>query len=138
MGLAYDGLFSFSELPVRLIQALGFCASALAISVGLFYAIWYFVQTERFPNGFATVIASVWLLAGLQLATVVDQGLSQSPDSFITHALTSLMHAWNWVEVPITYAAPSNSVGSASITESLRELWRLRSDGGAPQPEQRQ
>jgi len=69
------------------------------------------------------------------LESVVERGVRSRAHFFQTEIRT-WMHAWNWVEVPITYAAPSNSVGSASITESLRELWRLRREGGAPQPGQ--
>ncbi len=67
------------------------------------------------------------------LESVVERGVRSRAHFFQTEIRT-WMHAWRWVEVPITYAAPSNSVGTASITESLRELWRLRRDGGVPEP----
>lgn len=66
-GLAYDGLFSFSSLPVRLMQWLGFAASFMATSVALLYFVWSFIQPERFPQGFATLTISIWFLGGTQL-----------------------------------------------------------------------
>lgn len=65
--LAYDGLFSFSSLPVRVIQLLGFLVSMGAILVAIYYLVWSFLEPEKFPPGFATITVSVWLLAGIQL-----------------------------------------------------------------------
>ncbi|NKB88064.1 MAG: glycosyltransferase [Acidobacteria bacterium] len=65
--LAYDGIFTFSTLPVRIVQLLGFVASAGAISVAAYYTIWYFIDPTQFPSGFATITISLWLLSGIQL-----------------------------------------------------------------------
>lgn len=67
LGLAFDGLFSFSELPIRVIQIAGFALSALAIAVALGYLGWYFAAPEQFPSGFASLIISIWFLGGVQL-----------------------------------------------------------------------
>lgn len=68
MGLAYDGLFSFSVLPIRLMQIMGFAVSAASVSVALGYLVWRFVQPQQFPpTGFATLTISIWFLAGVQL-----------------------------------------------------------------------
>lgn len=68
VGLAYDGLFAFSNVPVRLMQVLGFVVSLSAIVTALGYLIWALCSTmqERAP-GFATLIISIWFLAGVQL-----------------------------------------------------------------------
>lgn len=66
-GLAYDGLFAFSVLPIRLMQLMGFVVSAVSLSVALGYLVWYFVSPQRFPSGFATLTISIWFLAGVQL-----------------------------------------------------------------------
>jgi polyisoprenyl-phosphate glycosyltransferase len=66
LGLAYDGMFSFSMLPVRVIQLLGFAASATAVLVACVYVVCYFFATT-FPSGFATQIVSIWFLGGIQL-----------------------------------------------------------------------
>ena len=67
IGLAYDGLFSFSSIPIRLIQILGFAASGAALLVAFAYAVLFFVARDRFPSGFATLAVSIWFLAGVQL-----------------------------------------------------------------------
>jgi dolichol-phosphate mannosyltransferase len=67
VALAYDGLFSFSTLPIRLMQVAGFVLSALAIAVAMGYVIWSFLTPERFPAGFASQIVSIWFFAGVQL-----------------------------------------------------------------------
>lgn len=65
--LATDGLFSFSSLPVKVMQVLGFAISALALGTATTYFIWYFIDRGAFPTGFATLAVSIWFLAGVQL-----------------------------------------------------------------------
>lgn len=65
--LAYDGLFAFSTLPIYLMQALGFLISLLSGVVAAAYFVWYLIDRQQFPSGFATLIISIWLLAGVQL-----------------------------------------------------------------------
>jgi dolichol-phosphate mannosyltransferase len=67
MSLAYDGLFSFTSLPIRLIQFFGFVLSAVSMLIALFYIFWYFVSPERFPSGFASLFVSIWFFSGVQL-----------------------------------------------------------------------
>jgi len=67
LALAYDGLFSFTRLPVRLIQFFGFVLSSTAILIALAYVVWYFVAPERFPAGFASLFVSIWFFSGVQL-----------------------------------------------------------------------
>ena len=65
--LAYDGLFSFSAMPIRVTQGLGFCISFAALCVATFYVVLFLVKPSLFPRGFATITVSIWLLAGVQL-----------------------------------------------------------------------
>jgi dolichol-phosphate mannosyltransferase len=65
--LAYDGLFSFSAMPIRMMQALGFCISFAALCVATFYVVFFLLKPSAFPQGFATITVSIWLLAGVQL-----------------------------------------------------------------------
>jgi dolichol-phosphate mannosyltransferase len=65
--LAYDGIFSFTELPVKVMQFLGFAVSFTALLVAVCYALWRFVSPQVFPTGFATIAISLWFLAGVQL-----------------------------------------------------------------------
>ena len=67
LGLAYDGLFSFTRLPIRFIQMAGFVLSVVAIVVALTYLVWYLIAPEQFPRGFASLIISIWFFAGIQL-----------------------------------------------------------------------
>jgi polyisoprenyl-phosphate glycosyltransferase len=67
LALAYDGLFSFTNLPVRAIQAIGFILSVASLLIALNYLIWYFIAPERFPQGFASLIISIWFFGGVQL-----------------------------------------------------------------------
>lgn len=67
IGLAYDGLFSFSVLPIRLMQIMGFVVSMISLAVALGYLVWRLLSPERFPSGFATLTISIWFLAGVQL-----------------------------------------------------------------------
>jgi glycosyltransferase involved in cell wall biosynthesis len=67
LGLAIDGLFSFSGLPVKVMQILGFAISMLALATATTYFVWYFIDRGAFPTGFATLAISIWFLAGIQL-----------------------------------------------------------------------
>jgi dolichol-phosphate mannosyltransferase len=55
---------------------------------------------------------------------VVEQGVRSRAHFFQTE-IRFMLRNWNWVEVPITYSNPSQSVGSDAITESLRTLFIL-------------
>jgi dolichol-phosphate mannosyltransferase len=65
--LAYDGLFSFTSLPIRFIQMAGFLLSVVAIMVAVGYFVWFLIAPEQFPRGFASLIISIWFFAGIQL-----------------------------------------------------------------------
>ncbi len=67
LGLAYDGLFSFTTLPIRFIQIGGFLISLVAIVVAVSYFVWYLIAPEQFPRGFASLIISIWFFSGVQL-----------------------------------------------------------------------
>jgi polyisoprenyl-phosphate glycosyltransferase len=63
--LAYDGFFSFSRVPVMLMQVVGFATSFLAAVLGMVYlGLTFVVET---PRGFPTLMLSVWFLGGVQL-----------------------------------------------------------------------
>lgn len=65
--LAYDGLFSFTELPVKIMQFLGFAVSGAAMLVAVIYAAWRCLSPGVFPSGFATLAISLWFIGGVQL-----------------------------------------------------------------------
>ncbi|MDH3255592.1 MAG: glycosyltransferase family 2 protein [Acidobacteriota bacterium] len=63
--LAYDGIFSLSGLPIKIMQITGFASAALSLILGLGYFIASFLAES--PPGFPTLVISVWLLGGLQV-----------------------------------------------------------------------
>jgi len=69
MLLALDGLISFSYVPLRVITVLGLSVSFL--SLGL--AVFFFVKKLLYglsPPGYASIIVSIFFLAGIQLITL--------------------------------------------------------------------
>lgn len=64
--LALDGLVSFSYIPLRLITLLGFAISLLSIVLAVFYTIKKLLYGLN-PPGFATIVVSIFFLAGMQL-----------------------------------------------------------------------
>lgn len=60
----------------------------------------------------------------------------QSRAHFFQTEIRHMLHEWNWVEVPISYQNPSKRVGSGSIKDALRHLYRLWRAGRHPAPKQ--
>jgi len=86
VGLAYHGYFSFSRMPARIIQFAGFALAALALVVAAIYVSWYLMASNRFPSGFATLVVSIWFLAGVQLFSLGILG------EYITRILDETRH----------------------------------------------
>lgn len=69
MLLALDGLISFSYVPLRVITALGLSVSVVSLLLGIFF----FVKKLLYglsPPGYASIIVSIFFLAGIQLITL--------------------------------------------------------------------
>ena len=66
VGLALDGIFSFSALPLRLATLLGAIAVVLSSSVGA-YAVYAALFLDRSPQGFTTQIVTIVFLSGVNL-----------------------------------------------------------------------
>jgi dolichol-phosphate mannosyltransferase len=67
--LALDGLISFSYVPLRIIALLGLSVSLLS----LLMAVFFFVKKVFYglnPPGFASIMVSIFFLAGIQLITL--------------------------------------------------------------------
>jgi polyisoprenyl-phosphate glycosyltransferase len=67
--LAYDGLFNFSDFPVKVISRLGL--SIIALSMG--YSIYILLQRIFFgsvPQGFTTIILFLIMFSGVQLISL--------------------------------------------------------------------
>ena len=69
MLLALDGLISFSYVPLRLISALGFSVSLLSLVLAVFFFVKKLVYGLS-PPGYASLIVSIFFLAGIQLVTL--------------------------------------------------------------------
>jgi len=67
--LAYNGIFNFSELPIKLMTILGICS----IFIGLLYLTYSFYRKIAYgdvPNGFSGLLAAIILFGGVQLVSV--------------------------------------------------------------------
>ena len=69
MLLALDGLISFSYVPLRIITMLGLSVSFLAMIMAVFFFVKKIIYGLN-PPGFASVITSIFFLAGIQLITL--------------------------------------------------------------------
>jgi dolichol-phosphate mannosyltransferase len=69
MLLALDGLISFSYVPLRIITVLGLSVSFLSMVMAVFFFIKKLVYGLN-PPGFASLITSIFFLAGIQLITL--------------------------------------------------------------------
>jgi dolichol-phosphate mannosyltransferase len=67
--LALDGLFSFSYVPLRVITLLGLGVSFVSMLMAIFFFVKKFLYGLD-PPGFATLIVSIFFLAGVQLITL--------------------------------------------------------------------
>lgn len=66
---ALDGLTSFSSLPLQVWTWVGFAISAFALLTAVYFLLEYIFKGATTP-GFATLIISVMLLAGVQLLSL--------------------------------------------------------------------
>jgi polyisoprenyl-phosphate glycosyltransferase len=67
--LAFDGLISFSHMPLRAIALLGLSVSLFSIVTAMFYTLKKLTAGIN-PPGFATLIVAIFFLAGVQLITI--------------------------------------------------------------------
>ena len=64
---AFDGLYSFSYLPLRLLTYIGPFVSGLGFALGLFFVIRRLLGVEVAQTGFTTLVTLVLFLGGVQL-----------------------------------------------------------------------
>ena len=64
--LALDGIFTFSEVPLKLATFLGFTIAVLSLIYGIFLLIWRITSNQEIP-GFATISIGMFFLGGIQL-----------------------------------------------------------------------
>jgi glycosyltransferase involved in cell wall biosynthesis len=64
---AFDGVFSFSYLPLRLLTYTGMFVGTAGFILGLYYVVKRLINIETAPTGFTTLAALVLFLGGVQL-----------------------------------------------------------------------
>ncbi len=69
LGLAINGLVSFSIVPLRLSTYLGLCSALLAIVMALLVLYWR-VFTNSTLTGFATIAIAIFFLGAVQLISI--------------------------------------------------------------------
>lgn len=69
LGLAADGIFTFSEEPLRFSTYIGLGVSAISIVTGIIIFIWRLLAGNVLP-GFATLAIGLFLLSGIQLLSL--------------------------------------------------------------------
>jgi glycosyltransferase involved in cell wall biosynthesis len=67
--LAYDGLFSFSQFPVKLLTTLGVVIIIIAILYSIYALIGKFFFPDT-PQGFTTLAISIFMFSGIQLLSL--------------------------------------------------------------------
>jgi dolichol-phosphate mannosyltransferase len=66
VGLALDGIFSFTEIPLRMASFLGALTIA-ASSLFVLYAAYARIVLQQSPQGFTAIIAILVFVSGVQL-----------------------------------------------------------------------
>lgn len=66
LGLALDGIVSFSVFPLRLVTALGFLSAGAAF-IGIGYTLWVRLLTHSWVRGWAMTFIGILFMAGVQM-----------------------------------------------------------------------
>lgn len=66
LGLALDGIVSFSVFPLRLVTALGFLSAGAAF-IGIIYTLWVRLLTHSWVRGWAMTFIGILFMAGVQM-----------------------------------------------------------------------
>lgn len=64
---AFDGVFNFSYLPLRLLTYTGVVVGGCGFVLGLYYIVKRLINIETAPTGFTTLAALILFLGGVQL-----------------------------------------------------------------------
>ena len=64
--LAYNGIFSFSHLPVKLLTTLGFWVILISLFYSI-YAVYIKITSPDVPQGFTTLAIAIFFFGGVQL-----------------------------------------------------------------------
>ncbi|MFM8634642.1 MAG: glycosyltransferase, partial [Planctomycetia bacterium] len=67
--LAYDGIFSFTHLPIRILGAIGLAAIGFSVLYSLYLATAWLLGIHT-PRGFTTLIIAIMFFSGVQLVAI--------------------------------------------------------------------
>ncbi len=67
---AFDGVFSFSYLPLRLLTYMGLATAGCGFALGLYFVIKRVLGIESAQTGFTTLVTLVLFLGGVQLVGI--------------------------------------------------------------------
>ena len=71
IGLAADGVFSFSALPLRAVSFLGFVIAGMSILYALYVFVWkLYSEADPELDGFAAIAVGIFFLGGVQLVCI--------------------------------------------------------------------
>ena len=73
VNLAFDGIFSFSTVPLRMLTYLGLLAACLSF-VGVLWALFVRLFTHHWVQGWATLFIGMLFLSGLQMISLGIMG----------------------------------------------------------------
>ena len=68
--LAFDGITSFSERPLKLATGLGLVVTALSFMYTMVIVVLYFADATNAPTGYTSLLGAILFLAGVQLLTI--------------------------------------------------------------------
>ena len=68
--LAYNGMFSFSSLPVRVMRRLGYITLTFTFLYAFKILISYFFYDNNAPQGFTTLALAIFFFSGVQLISI--------------------------------------------------------------------
>ncbi len=68
LSFAFDGITSFSIVPIRFISALGIIACLISIAMAIYALI--VKATQHAATGWASLMVSIWFLGGVQLISM--------------------------------------------------------------------
>lgn len=68
LGLAWDGVTSFSVKPIKLVRSVGFLLSFVSMIVTIYAIVRW--ATGQTVSGWTFTICSIWLLAGMQMVAI--------------------------------------------------------------------
>jgi glycosyltransferase involved in cell wall biosynthesis len=69
LALAFDGITSFSAVPLRFIAGLGILVFLASIAISL-WAVWIKLFTSQAVPGWASSVLPMYLLGGIQLLSL--------------------------------------------------------------------